>query len=79
MKAILFDLDNTLIETSGAGEVALQKVIMAEASCWRKISGFETLMLVGSARIVNNPSYYFVLNQFNSQGFVFNSTIDINN
>lgn len=27
VKAILFDLDDTLIETSRAGEVALQKVI----------------------------------------------------
>lgn len=27
VKAILFDLDNTLIETSRAGEVALKKVI----------------------------------------------------
>ena len=26
LKAILFDLDNTLIDTAGAGEVAIQKV-----------------------------------------------------
>lgn len=29
VKAILFDLDNTLIETRWAGEVAIQKVIMS--------------------------------------------------
>lgn len=28
VKAIIFDLDNTLIETRWAGEVAIQKVIM---------------------------------------------------
>lgn len=28
VKAIIFDLDNTLIETRRAGEVAVQKVIM---------------------------------------------------
>lgn len=28
VKAILFDLDNTLIETRRAGDVAIQKVIM---------------------------------------------------
>lgn len=28
VKAIIFDLDNTLIETRRAGEVAIQKVIM---------------------------------------------------
>lgn len=30
VKAILFDLDNTLIETSRAGRVAIQKVIKSD-------------------------------------------------
>lgn len=52
MKAILFDLDNTLIETSRAGGVAMQKV--------RKSNVPHVAFKANSVHICNvSPAYVF--------------------
>lgn len=47
VKAIIFDLDNTLIDTGRAGDVALQKVIFRYFVCTLSSPGLMSSELTG--------------------------------